>query len=315
MNRMPAVLRSALPNVPLRRVLLLACAAALLVVLATAGVASADFWTPESGGSPNADRIDTLYKLVLIVAAVVFFGVEGALFYSLFKFRARKGAVPAQIRGNTRLEIAWTAGAAIILVVLAVITFVKLDGIQTPENSGPGGLRLTSGVVTPANSRQKLPPNGKSLNICVNGQQYVWRYTYPSGNGDCSKAPLDSPFTYEQMVVPIHTTVTLEIRAQDVIHSWWIPQLGGKFDAVPGYTNYTWFKIPKAGIYKGQCAELCGRNHANMIASVRAVEPQAYRAFILRLRNNITQANKDAAVQRKLFDRQLSGNRSSTSGP
>jgi cytochrome c oxidase subunit 2 len=310
---MPAVLRPPLPNVPIRRVLLLACAAALLVLLATAGVASADLLTPESGGSPNADRIDTLYKLVLVVAAVVFVGVEGALFYSLVKFRARKGAVPAQIRGNTRLEIGWTVGAAVVLVVLAVITFVKLDGIRTPDNSGGDGLQLANGVLTASNSPNKrLPPNGKSLNICVNGQQYVWRYTYSVGKGDCTKAPLDNPFTYTEMVVPTNTTVTLEIRAQDVIHSWWIPKLGGKFDAVPGYTNYTWFKIPKPGVYKGQCAELCGRNHANMIASVRAVSPQQYEAFIQGLSNDIEAANKDAAVQRKALEKQ-SGDTSNTS--
>ena len=84
--------------------------------------------------------------------------------------------------------------------------------------------------------------------------------------------------------MPTDTTVTLEIRAQDVAHSWWIPKLGGKFDAVPGYTNYTWFKIPsdtvEAGTeFRGQCAELCGRNHANMIArrSARS-RPQEYEA-------------------------------------
>ena len=312
MNRMPAVLRPALPNVPFRRVIVLACAAALLVLLATAGVASADLLTPESGGSPNADRIDTLYKLVLVVAAVVFIGVEGALFYSLFRFRARKGAVPAQIRGNTRLEIGWTVGAAVVLVVLAVITFVKLDGIRTPDNSGANGIQLADGVLTASNTQKRLPPNGKSLNICVNGQQYVWRYTYPGDKGDCSKAPLDSPFTYEEMVVPTNTTVTLEIRGQDVVHSWWIPKLGGKFDAVPGYTNYTWFKIPKPGVYKGQCAELCGRNHANMVASVRAVSPQQYEAFIQGLSNDIEQANKDAAQRRKELEQQ-SGDSSQTS--
>src|SRR3954465_1906089 len=307
MNRMPAVLRSALPNVPLRRVLLLACAAALVVLLATAGVASADFFTPEAGGSPNAARIDTLYKLVLVVAAVVFFGVEGALIYSLVKFRARKGAVPAQIRGNTRLEIGWTVGAAVILVVLAVITFVKLDGIRTPDNSGGDGLQLANGVLTASNSPNKrLPPNGKSLNICVNGQQYIWRYTYSVGKGDCTKAPLDNPFTYTEMVVPTNTTVTLEIRGQDVIHSWWIPKLGGKFDAVPGYTNYTWFKIPDklAGqFFRGQCAELCGRNHANMLAYVKAVSPSDFERFLAAKKKQVEVADAAAAAGRKKLDR------------
>ena len=78
----------------------------------------------------------------MVVAIIVFLGVEGALFYSLFKFRARKGAVAAQIRGNTRLEIGWTVGAAVILVVLAVVTFIELPGIRNPPNSGPNGLQL-----------------------------------------------------------------------------------------------------------------------------------------------------------------------------
>ena len=146
-----------------------------------------------------------------------------------------------------------------------------------------------------------LPPNGKSLNICVNGQQYVWRYTYAQ---DCKNAPLNSPFSYELMYAPTDTTVTLDIESQDVAHSWWIPKLGGKFDAIPGYTNYTWFKIPKPGVFKGQCAELCGRNHANMIATVRAVPPAAYEAFIQNLSNDIERANKAAAVQRKALEKQ-----------
>jgi cytochrome c oxidase subunit 2 len=290
----------------LRRALLLALLAAIGALLLTAGGASADLLTPESGGSPNADRIDTLYKLVLAVAAVVFVGVEGALFYSLFKFRARKGAVAAQIRGNTRLEVGWTIGAALILVILAVVTFVKLDGIRNPPNSGPNGLNLASGVLT-ASSNKQLPPNGKSLNICVNGQQYIWRYTYPGASGDCSTTPLNSPYTYEEMVVPTDTTVTLDIRAQDVAHSWWIPKLGGKFDAIPGYTNHTWFKISRPGVYRGQCAELCGRNHANMIAQVRAITPQQYEAYIQQLTNDIDQADKDAQRQREALQRSQPG--------
>jgi heme/copper-type cytochrome/quinol oxidase subunit 2 len=109
----------------------------LAALLVFAGAAFADALTPESGGSPNADEIDSLYKLILAVAVIIFLGVEGALFYSLFKFRARKGLVAAQIRGNTRLEVGWTVGAALVLVVLAAFTFFKLDDIRNPPNSGP----------------------------------------------------------------------------------------------------------------------------------------------------------------------------------
>jgi cytochrome c oxidase subunit 2 len=298
MNRIPAALKPTRRN---SRRVALATVAALGLLLAFAGGAFADAISPESGGSPNADQIDSLYKLVLAVAVVVFIGVEGALFYSLFKFRARKGAVAAQIRGNTRLEIAWTLGAAVILVVLAVITFSKLGAIRNPPNSGPNGAQLADGVLVASGPSKRLPPNGRSLNIQVNGQQYIWRYTYPDGDTN----DLNNAFSYQEMVVPVDTTVTLEIRAQDVAHSWWIPKLGGKFDAVPGYTNYTWFKIPGrlAGkVFTGQCAEMCGRNHANMTAQVRAVTPQQYEQFITRRKADIKAADAAAQVQRKRLE-------------
>jgi cytochrome c oxidase subunit 2 len=280
-----------------RRALALCLAAAVVIPLAVAGPAFGDAFSPESGGSPNADKIDTLYWLIMAVAIVVFVGVEAALFYSLFKFRARRGAVAAQIRGNTRLEIGWTIGAAVILVVLAVETFVLLGGIRNAPNSGPNGLQLANGTLLASGPTRPVPPNGKALNICVNGQQYIWRYTYAQ---NCENAPLNSAFSYQQMVVPTDTTVTLTINAQDVAHSWWVPKLGGKFDAVPGYTNYTWFEIPGkyAGkTFTGQCAELCGRNHANMTALVRAVKPSEFDAWLSRQRNAIKQA--DVAAQRQ----------------
>jgi cytochrome c oxidase subunit II len=266
----------------------------LVLVLALAGPASADFWTPESGGSPNADRIDSLYKKVLVVAAVVFFGVEGLLLYTVFKFKARKGAVAAQIRGNTRLEVGWTVGAAVILVVLAVVTFFELPGIRNPEATGADGLQLADGVFT-AQVDERLPPDGKSLDIVVNGQQYIWRYTYPDGDDNA----LNNAFAYEEMVVPTNTTVTLDIVSQDVVHSWWIPQLGGKFDAVPGSTNHTWFKISEPGVYRGQCAEMCGRNHANMVARVRAIPPAEFEQWLAQQRRDTEAADEAAAQQRR----------------
>jgi len=275
---------------------------ALVLLMAFTGVAFGDAFSPESGGSPQADKIDTLYWTVMVVAIIVFLGVEGALIYSMVKFRARRGAVAAQIRGNTRLEIGWTVGAAVILVVLAILTFIFLPDIRTPPNSGPNGLQLADRVLVAAGPTKELPPNGKSLNICVNGQQYMWRYTYAQ---NCKNAPLDAPFSYEEMWVPTDTTVTLDIDAQDVAHSWWIPKLGGKFDAVPGYTNHTWFKVPGklAGTtFRGQCAELCGRNHANMTARVRAVTPDQFSAWLDRQRQAIRQANTAAQQQRKRVD-------------
>ena len=260
------------------------------------------FFTPQSGGSPNANQIDSLYKITLCIALVIFVLVEGSLAYALVRFRARKGSEPAQIRGNTRLEVGWTVTAAVILLGLAVVTFAKLASIQDPANSSPGGEKLagTSGVLY-ASAERRLPPNGKSLNINVIGRQYIWQFVYP---GASEPDGLGAPYSYEEMVVPTNTTITLDIVSEDVVHSWWIPELGGKFQAGPGYHDYAWFKISKPGIYRGQCAVLCGRGHARMIATVKAVPPAQFDAWLSYQKQLITQANAAAQVARAKLNSQ-----------
>ena len=261
------------------------------------------FFTPQSGGSPNANEIDSLYKITLYVAMVIFIAVEGGLLYALIRFRARKGAVAAQIRGNTRLEVGWTVAAAVILVGLAVLTFAKLSSIQNPPNSGPGGSDIagTEDGRLYASAERKLPPSGKALNIQVIGRQYIWQFVYP---GATESDGLGAPYSYEEMVVPTNTTVTLDIVSSDVVHSWWIPELGGKFQAVPGYHNYTWFKISKPGIYRGQCAVLCGRGHARMIASVTAVPPAQFEAWLANQKKELAEANAEAQKARAKLNQQ-----------
>jgi cytochrome c oxidase subunit 2 len=276
-----------------RRLLLAALAAAVLAVLLAAPTALADTFTPESGGSPNANDIDTLYKIALYIAIVIFLIVESTLLWSLVRHRYRRSRpVGDQIRGNTPLEVGWTLAAALILVVLTVVTFVYLGRIENPPSSGPDGLKASQ--TSYASIDQPLPPSGRPyLRIQVNGQQYVWRYVYPG------KRQL---FSYYEMVVPVDTTVVLSITASDVIHSWWIPKLGGKADAVPGHTNETWFKIPadKAGTtFRGQCAELCGSGHADMRAAVKAVTPDEYQAWAQQRADAIEAAGKALAAQRK----------------
>jgi cytochrome c oxidase subunit 2 len=273
-----------------RSLALLALAAACLLSLLAAPAALGGAITPESGGSPNANDIDTLYKITLYIAIVIFLVVESTLIWSIVRFRARRGGpAPAQIRGNTPLELGWTVGAALILVILTVVTFVYLDNIKNPPASGPNGLNADAAQFASIN--QPAPPKGSSrpLNIKVNGQQYIWRYQYPGPQ------PL---FSYYEMVVPTDTTVTLDVNASDVIHSWWIPKLGGKVDGVPGHTNQTWFKIKKPGYYHGQCAELCGAGHAVMHAVVHAVSPDEYVAWTRRQHADILAAQKALALQR-----------------
>ncbi len=273
--------------------LLAAIAAALIGMLLTAPGAFADAFTPESGGSQQAEDIDTLYKITLYIGIVIFVGVEGTLLYSLIKYRARRGGPEAeQIHGNTPLEIGWTVGAALILVVLTVVTFIYLPEIENPPASGPNGLRAEQARF--ASIDQPAPPKsgGPTLTIDVVGQQYVWRYDYAGG---------DQLFSYFEMVVPTDTTVVLKVTATDVIHSWWIPKLGGKVDGVPGHINDTWFKIPagKEGVYTGQCAELCGAGHADMRAEVRAVSPDEFKAWADRQRQDIQEAGELLSEQRK----------------
>ena len=270
---------------PARRTLL-ALAAALAALLVFAGPAAADLFTPESGGSPNADKIDTLYKITLYISIPILLLVEGTLIYSLVKYKARRGGQAEQIRGNTSLELGWTIGAAVILVILTGVTFAFLNGITKPEKSGP---EIAGGVQVAAIG-QPDPPGGKGMRITVNGQQYLWRYDYP-GEEDL--------YSYYNMVVPTNTTVTLKITSQDVNHSWWIPKLGGKADAVPGFDNETWFKISKAGTYTGVCAELCGTNHADMRATVTAVAPDEYLAWTRRQAADIKEAQRGLATTRR----------------
>jgi cytochrome c oxidase subunit 2 len=253
--------------------------------------------TPESGGSPNANSINTIYEVTLVVALVIFVLVEGALGYALLRYRARRGGVAAQIRGNTRLEVGWTLGAVAVLIVLTVFTFVKLSSIINPPNSGPAGEALLGdgGKTLYATAERRLPPSGKSLEVNVVGRQYLWQFVYPGGVG---REQFAAPYSYYEMVVPTQTTVVLNVVSADVVHSWWIPQLGGKVQAVPGYHNYTWFKISKPGVFHGQCANLCGRGHARMIATVRAVSPPQFEAWLSRQKALIAEANAEAAKAR-----------------
>ena len=276
-------------------------AALIAVVLGTlifAPSALADAFTPESGGSQNANDIDTLYKITLYIGIVIFLLVWGTLIWSLVKYRARRDGVAQQIRGNTPLEIGWTVGAASILVILTVVTFLYLDDIENPPASGPNGLSASAAQFATIDQPDPPKSGGPFLTIRVNGQQYIWRYDYP---GD------QQLFSYNEMVVPTDTTVVLEIEASDVIHSWWIPKFGPKADAVPGHVNETWFKVPagREGIYRGQCAELCGPNHADMRATVRAVTPDEFEQWAQRKRAQIKAAGEALAKARK--ERQKAG--------
>ncbi len=264
----------------------------VVALFALPAAAWADVLTPEDGPTPNAQKIDDLYKIVLYIGLVVIGAVWAVLIYSLFRFRARRGRQAPQISGNTQLEIGWTAAAAVIVIVITSVTYIYLDDITQPVASGPEAVAEARDQFATIN--QPPPPGGKALEVQVSGQQYLWRYQYPN-----------QAVSFQEMVVPRDTTVTLTVKANDVIHSWWIPALGGKVDAVPGYQNKTWFKASKTGTFEGQCAELCGTGHYAMTAKVTVVEPQDYEAWVERQKRERAEAQRLAQEQRKQIDAEL----------
>ncbi len=266
--------------------------AAILAAIAIG--AALVLWTapsPEHGGSPNADDINTLYWWGLSLGAIIFVIVEGTLVYCLIKFRYRRGGPePAQIRGNTPLEVSWTIGAALFLVILTTVTFIYLGDIENPKPSKED-VQL-SGLKMAALGQAEVP-GGKKLTVRVNGQQYLWRYEY------------DAPgtkqlFSYHDLYVPVGVTVVLKLTSSDVVHSWWIPELGPKTDATPGHTNDTWFRIDEPGEYWGECAELCGDNHADMRARVIALPGDDFKAWQERQMADIQKSQAYLSLQRQV---------------
>jgi cytochrome c oxidase subunit II len=229
-----------------------AAAFASLLALAAAGVAQAGNGgvAPVSPVSPNAGRIDDTYWLVMGFTGAIFFLVEIALIAFIIRFRSRGRARTVegpQIIGHSRLEMIWTAAPIVILAMIAAFVFYKLPGIKnTPSASA-----------------------ANRLAIRVEGHQFYWRFVYPDGTT-----------AIDELTVPVGRVVTLAITTPDVAHSWWVPALGGKTDAIPGRTNHTWFIAEKAGRFRGQCAELCGIQHAVMRVTVHAVPTAEYTAWL-----------------------------------
>ena len=227
--------------------------ATTVVALATATVAYAGNagFLPGQAHSPNAHRIDDAFIFVAIFTGVVFLIVEGALIAFIVKYRRGKhpkSAEGPQIHGSTRLEIIWTVIPVLILAGIGSFVFYKLPGIaDAPEAAAADQTTIT-----------------------IEGHQFYWLFRYPNG-----------AVSIDRMVAPADEVVHEVVKGYDydVNHSWWVPDLGGKYDAIPGTTNKTWFKAPQ-GTYVARCAELCGIQHALMDGTVAVVPRSQYNAFI-----------------------------------
>jgi len=220
------------------------------------------------GPTEVGERIYDLHMIILWICTIIGLGVFGVMFYSIIYHRKSKGAVPAHFHESTKVEIAWT-----------VVPFLILIGMAVPATS---------------TLLEVYDNDDAELDILVTGYQWKWKYEYITENGENVSffSNLRTPQSEinntqpkgehyllevdEPLVIPANTKVRFLITANDVIHSWWVPELAVKRDAIPGFINEAWTKVPTEGVYRGQCAELCGKDHGFMPIVVNVVSSEEY---------------------------------------
>jgi cytochrome c oxidase subunit II len=219
--------------------------------------------------TPIGHKLLELHNLILIICVVIFVIVFGFMFYSIFAHRKSRGHKAAQFHENSTLEVVWTVIPFVILVSMALpstATLLEMDDTSKSE-----------------------------LTIKITGYQWKWKYDYPDqdiaffsslstprdqienkvAKGEHYLLEVDNP-----VVLPVGKKIRLLVTANDVIHAWWIPQFGTKKDAIPGFINELWTRIDAPGVYRGQCAELCGKDHGYMPIVVNAVSPEDFTKWV-----------------------------------
>jgi cytochrome c oxidase subunit 2 len=203
---------------------------------------------PPDPKTPSGETINEIYWVVFAICAIVFVFVETALVLFIVRFRRRHGtpeeAEGPQIHGNTRLEIIWTIIPAVILLGIAVYVFARTPAVQAT-------------------------PDGQEIRIRVDAHQFYWQYEYENG-----------AISLDTLRIPVDTPVVLELTALDVDHSWWVPELTGKKDAIPGRVNELSFTAESEGTYEGYCAEHCGVQHSVMATTVEVVSEAEFDRWV-----------------------------------
>jgi cytochrome c oxidase subunit II len=266
----------------------LGAAAAFLAFSATQALALP--FNYELGFQPSnstvMDQIENFHiELLYIITAVCLF-VLALLLYISFKFRAAANPTPSKVHHNTLLEVAWTIIPVIILVVIAVPSFRLL---------------YFEGTIPKAD-----------VTIKAIGKQWFWTYEYPGANAgftfdslglsDADAAKANEPRLLgvdNVVVVPVNKVVEVITTGADVIHSWALPQMGVKMDAVPGRLNHTWFKADRTGTYYGECSELCGARHAFMPIEVKVVDDADYAAWLASSKKKFASLDTDVHLAAK----------------
>ncbi len=226
------------------------------------------------GVTASANHAYDAHMVALWVCVVIGFIVFGAMGYAMFKFRKSKGAVAAQFSHNTVAEVIWTVVPIVILVVMAIPATKKLIAMYDTRQS--------------------------EMTVKVTGYQWMWKYEY-LGEGVEFTSRLDresdrirqskavptvasNPHYLldvdNALVLPVNTKIRFVITGDDVIHAWWVPALGWKQDAIPGIINEAWTDIQQPGVYRGQCAELCGKDHGFMPIVVKAVPKEEFKQWL-----------------------------------
>jgi cytochrome c oxidase subunit 2 len=214
--------------------------------------------------SPGTDQIDTLLWIGFVAAAILVVAINGALIYALRRYRGERESEPRQIRGGRVTQIRVGALFAAFAVVVFVLSVIYTEDARETPTTGSAGLAAA---------------HSKPLRIEATGQQWLWRYDYPN-----------EAFSYYKLVVPVDTTVELDLVSTDVIHTWDVPQLAGKRDAVPGKVNHVVFRADEEGAYRGQSATFSGQAYGAMRTEVDVVSPSAYEAFVKKQKTEIQEA-------------------------
>lgn len=221
------------------------------------------------GVTPLSHDMYDLHMVAIVICAIIGIVVFGVMFYALIHHRKSKGHEPAGFHDNTRLEIVWTIIPFLILIGLAIPATKVLIRLEDSAES--------------------------DVTIKIVGHQWKWQYQYLD-EGISYFSNLSTPFDQienkapkgqwyllevdKPLVVPVHKKIRFLVTSNDVVHSWWVPELGVKRDAIPGFMHEAWARIEKPGVYRGQCAELCGINHAFMPIVVHAVSDEAFEKWV-----------------------------------
>ena len=236
---------------------------------------------PLSPQSPQAQAIATLFTEFVVLAAIVLVTVSGLVGYALVRYRARGSTTePRQIAGSKKLEIVWTAVPLALVVALFVITVRTMASIDAPDHPG------------------------RAPDLIVTGHQWWWEARYPNG-----------AIAENEIHIPAGRRLLAQIESADVIHDFWVPQLGRKMDAVPGLSGYIWLEADAPGTYQGTCAEFCGAQHAGMRFVVVAESAAAFSAWLNRQSEPaVVPAGGVAAEGARLFGQKKCGDCHTISG-